>query len=111
MCAVCREAPAVHVDHDHVTGAVRDLLCFNCNGGLGQFRDDEQLLRAAADYVERHRIEQGRDPDGAGRHEVRPAIARASGARRVVSPGMARWLAMQSAAEQSVTKPATSPAE
>ncbi|MGY1772587.1 endonuclease VII domain-containing protein [Blastococcus sp. SYSU D00813] len=54
-CAICRKAPADHVDHDHVTGQVRRLLCFNCNGGLGQFRDDPVALRAAASYVERHR--------------------------------------------------------
>src|SRR4051812_42368063 len=30
LCAVCKAAPAVHVDHDHATGAVRALLCFNC---------------------------------------------------------------------------------
>jgi hypothetical protein len=58
LCAICRAAPAGHVDHDHVTGAVRELLCFNCNGGLGQFRDDPAVLRAAADYVERHRARQ-----------------------------------------------------
>jgi hypothetical protein len=58
LCAVCRVAPAVHVDHDHVTGAVRALLCFNCNGGLGQFKDDPQVLRAAADYVQFHTLSQ-----------------------------------------------------
>ncbi|WP_041795234.1 endonuclease VII domain-containing protein [Modestobacter italicus] len=61
LCAVCRVAPAVHVDHDHATDAVRELLCFNCNGGLGQFRDDPAVLRAAADYVERHRELQRRN--------------------------------------------------
>ena len=54
LCAICRAAPAVHVDHDHATGAVRALLCFNCNGGLGQFKDDPYLLRMATFYVEHH---------------------------------------------------------
>jgi hypothetical protein len=52
LCAICRTAPAAHVDHDQETGSVRALLCFNCNGGLGQFRDDPLLLRVAAFYVE-----------------------------------------------------------
>ncbi len=55
LCAVCRTAPAAHVDHDHRTGRVRELLCSTCNGGLGQFKDDPAVLRAAAGYVERHR--------------------------------------------------------
>jgi hypothetical protein len=54
LCAICRRAPAEHVDHDHATGQVRQLLCFNCNGGLGQFRDDPLALREAARYVQRH---------------------------------------------------------
>lgn len=53
LCALCRERPAAHVDHDHVTGAVRGVLCFNCNGGLGQFKDRPDILRAAIDYLER----------------------------------------------------------
>jgi hypothetical protein len=58
LCAICKAAPAVHVDHDHATGAVRALLCFNCNGGLGQFKDNPELLHAAAYYVQFHTIRQ-----------------------------------------------------
>lgn len=53
LCAVCRERPAVHVDHCHQTGMVRGLTCFNCNGGLGQFRDRVDIMRRAIDYLER----------------------------------------------------------
>ena len=53
LCALCREAPAVHVDHDHVTGKVRAILCEPCNGGLGLFKDDPNAIRRAIDYLER----------------------------------------------------------
>ncbi|MGR7027288.1 endonuclease VII domain-containing protein [Geodermatophilus sp. URMC 62] len=66
-CAICRRAPALHVDHDHRSGEVRALLCFRCNGGLGQFKDDPATLRAAARYVERHRVgPTGADEPGVG---------------------------------------------
>ena len=58
LCAICKTAPANHVDHDHATGAVRALLCFNCNGGLGQFKDNPEVLHAAAYYVQFHTIRQ-----------------------------------------------------
>lgn len=65
-CAVCgaepdaggvKAAARLHVDHDHVTGRLRDLLCVRCNQGVGYFRDDPTLLRAMAEYIERHRSE------------------------------------------------------
>jgi len=64
VCAVCgkpadpdgvRSASRLHVDHDHETGRLRELLCIKCNRGLGYFADDPALLRAMAAYIERHR--------------------------------------------------------
>src|SRR4051812_27777463 len=52
LCAICGIRSAEHVDHDHMTGRVRGVLCFNCNGGLGQFKDRIASLRAAIDYLE-----------------------------------------------------------
>lgn len=63
VCALCRlpetamrgdTLRVLAVDHCHATGAVRELLCDQCNTALGKFRDDPALMRAAADYVERH---------------------------------------------------------
>jgi hypothetical protein len=64
VCAICRQHETaklrgatrrMSVDHDHATGAVRGLLCTNCNQALGKFKDNTATMRAAADYVERAR--------------------------------------------------------
>jgi hypothetical protein len=60
-CAICRtplsdltdeDRRGLHVDHCHVTGRVRGLLCNACNRSIGGLRDDPGLLRKAADYIE-----------------------------------------------------------
>ena len=51
-CAVCDGKPE-HVDHDHETGKVRGVLCFNCNQALGNVRDDPAVLQGLIRYLRR----------------------------------------------------------
>jgi hypothetical protein len=57
-CAICgtrnwgKTGPSV--DHNHETGAVRGLLCNQCNSGLGMFRDNPGTVKLAVAYLERN---------------------------------------------------------
>jgi Recombination endonuclease VII len=52
VCPICDRPNPDHVDHEHSTGRVRGILCFNCNGGLGQFGDDVYRLVRAQLYLD-----------------------------------------------------------
>ena len=51
-CAICGLARKLVIDHGHLSGKVRGLLCGRCNTGLGMFYESSEALRKAADYVE-----------------------------------------------------------
>ena len=46
----------LHVDHCHKSGNLRDLLCYSCNSGLGQFKDNIETLQKAIDYLRKHML-------------------------------------------------------
>jgi len=52
-CAICDKKfnKTPHVDHDHITGKIRKLLCGNCNRGLGGFKDSILNLKKAIKYL------------------------------------------------------------
>lgn len=56
LCDICGEqmryGKGPVVDHDHMTGKVRSLLCQRCNVGLGFA---ESFAAAAKAYLEKHR--------------------------------------------------------
>jgi hypothetical protein len=69
-CSICgmafvfgNTATVPHIDHNHACcpkkgnscgKCIRDLLCANCNHGLGQFKDNPEFLEKAAAYIRRY---------------------------------------------------------
>lgn len=54
-CAICGNVPVkkcLGVDHNHQTGAIRGLLCDDCNIALGKLKDSADLLRKAIEYLD-----------------------------------------------------------
>ena len=54
-CKICKtiedKKRSFAVDHDHVTGKVRGLLCSRCNLMLGIAKDDINILYSGVEYL------------------------------------------------------------
>jgi Autographiviridae endonuclease VII len=70
VCAICKNLETaadkktncirrMAIDHDHKTGAIRGLLCSNCNNGLGRFKDSKTYLKSAIEYLNSPSISMG----------------------------------------------------
>ena len=56
VCDICggtNNGRTLAVDHNHVTGAVRGLLCLTCNAAIGMLQDDITLLASAIVYLKK----------------------------------------------------------
>lgn len=49
-CAICR-APGNALDHDHISGEFRGILCGSCNKGIGLFKEDAERVALALEYM------------------------------------------------------------
>lgn len=65
LCAIClqpssqksnnkKTIKSLAVDHDHITGHVRELLCGACNSMLGYANDSIDRLNDAINYLKKH---------------------------------------------------------
>lgn len=59
-CAICDSfvvggggGKNFYVDHNHITGKIRGLLCHKCNTSLGVFKDSMELLLKTVAYFKR----------------------------------------------------------
>ncbi len=57
-CAICGakfgKNNTPNIDHSHVSGKTRELLCANCNHLLGHAKEDVKILRRAISYILKH---------------------------------------------------------
>lgn len=68
VCAICGNLETIKdakngmikrlaVDHNHITGAVRGLLCAACNYIIGSCKENVNTLRSAIEYIRFHNNE------------------------------------------------------
>lgn len=83
LCAICKEegfVMAAHhkmklvVDHCHETGAIRGLLCHNCNRALGLLKDDVSRLETSIEYLKVQRLSERSTPEANAGGSAQPLI-------------------------------------
>jgi hypothetical protein len=58
LCQICgKGSDKICIDHNHINGKVRGLLCNNCNSGIGFLRDDVKILKSAISYLSKSEID------------------------------------------------------
>lgn len=57
-CDICHKVPTgkgsaarLNVDHNHDTGEIRGLLCWQCNVAIGYLKDSIKVLQDAIQYL------------------------------------------------------------
>jgi hypothetical protein len=54
-CAICENkiTEQSNIDHNHLTGQIRDILCSCCNAALGLVREDISVLSKMITYIKK----------------------------------------------------------
>jgi hypothetical protein len=60
VCKICKNPQhmknrLLYVDHDHLPGKVRGLLCQKCNSAIGMFNDSLDALQEAIKYLQENK--------------------------------------------------------
>jgi hypothetical protein len=53
VCCICGKPEKLYVDHCHITGEPRGLLCSPCNVGIGMLGDTSDALERALRYLQK----------------------------------------------------------
>lgn len=57
-CAICKQDLVLkkhtHIDHCHKTNKVRGLLCHGCNTAIGLFKESQDVLESAREYLKKY---------------------------------------------------------
>lgn len=55
LCGICKKMMDMpNVDHNHLTGEIRELLCAQCNLSLGLLKEDIVTLTNMIEYIRKY---------------------------------------------------------